>query len=80
MAKQRKNVIDVRLTVPKEILELMRAERCSSADGRSFDLILLRRGRSARQFSASLQGSGPTVAREAHAAQHSDEQSSEELS
>lgn len=55
-----RNLVDVRLTIPQRVLDAIRRERCYAADGRSFDLILLRNGRQALPFRAALRGSGPT--------------------
>lgn len=57
MAKAKLRVIQV--AVPESVYQLMHSERCLSADGRSFDPILLRWRAKAVQFRASLQGAVP---------------------
>jgi len=54
MTKAKTRIIQI--TIPESIYQLLRDERALSADGRSFDLILLRYKAKAIQFRASLQG------------------------
>lgn len=56
-----KKKVDIRISVPEKVLEEIRKERCYSADGMSFELILLRLGTQPRQFHATLRSRVSTV-------------------